>query len=1641
MSIARFWRQLSAIALLAPATALALDVGANIGSDQTWRRIDSPVNVSNVLTVARNARLTIEPGVTIRFASDAGLVVIGDILAKGTPADRIVFTASSGDTPGSWGGIYLRSAISDTAYDNTGRANGRGSCLDYCDIEFAGAPGVEDGCALSVKSAAPLISNSTIRNSTGISGVVKASNSSQPMFIGCSFDQNHAARGGAFSSGTGAKPFVKDCRFVGNRADDNGGAVYVSVAELTLDKCLFSGNEAGANGGAIFIASSPEISITNSAFNGNSEAGTSAEVFITKDVKATLTGNSFDGVGMLVYLQKAGLPVDASSNWWGGAPDDFDLPDAIHDRGDDQSEPVVSTTNPLWAPNPLVPSIPTSITSIILCRNDEYATEIPRGVAEGAPLRIKLIAPDADPGFPNVIPVKIVSQLDPAGIDVPLTETESSSGVFTGRAVVQSASSQKDYTIGERVGGAITIFCPAHPDVKATYKMQPPEPVASDLTIPGAKDVMHLTTHEPTFSWTYYDVVDRPQQSVKIEVASNDGSNSWSTGAIPLGEAQIGYQGSHLEEGKTYTASLTVFNGKLWSLPTALSFRMNSVPNAPALVQPLEGSVAQTRTPLLTANTSIDPEGDPLAYRVEVSEGGTLVQHTEELKASGSQVVWTPQPLTENGEFAFRFQAADPYESGDWSNQRYFYVNSIEEAPGAFTLNSPVNGDVYDLHPALSWSGSVDPDPLSTVFYSVEVAKAGNWPAAKVYGNIGSNLFVIPDSLENRAEYSWRVTAIDNTGRKTISTNIGKFRVETTPSIPAISAPLTTSDERKPEASLSWQASSDPNPSDVITYEVEVFAVGGENRPLATMTGWSSTSITMNSLRGWEGLSDNTRYNWHVRARDNHNAVSDFSKSGSFFFNKTNDIPAMPAAVTAPGDTIKGTTNVSFGWKPGADADLSDSLATLTYEVEAVVGNFEGGDVHKFRSAPGATSLTAQLDDNRMWNYRVRTLDDDGAASGWATARKVLVNVQEDAPSSVSLQSPANGAAIAELDSLSFSWSSAADPDWASSVRYRFELKGGDGKVIQKETGQTSITIKGPLANEASYGWKVTAVDNTGLTTGSQSEFNFSTSTTPTAPGTPSIPMELLANGRFEFGQASDPNPRDRLTYTIEVASDEAFSNVIARKEGASAGVSVTIAISELTGRDKMQNDADYFVRARAIDNHGFKGSYCSSAKFRYNPVNDVPTTPVEPLAPSDGKVVAEQSPTLSWSASSDKDLTDPPSSLVYELKLDSDGELTKNSTYTFTTGSGATSFRLPVMLADNAPWVWAVRAKDDEGAASPWTQQQSFLVNVREDSPTAPNLTKPYSGQTLNTLGPITLAWSRSYDSDYKSSIKYRIAYGTDSGLSGATSVDQSDSTLTVKGPLENTTYYWRVTAIDNTGLETASSLSSFAIDTRPSTPFPSAPAGGVELKGDGKFGWTESTDPTPKDVVTYTLQIAGDATFGDVVLEAKGVKQVGVSLNGLPDKGKALAENSRYFWRVKAVDSHGIESSWSSAADFILNAKNDPPTTFSLSNPSDGSSQAAGAATFGWQASNDPDPNSRVMYTLLIASDAKFKKIVGQFGSLSNTEMTLPAGSLQPGLKYYWRVSAEDGLGGVAYGSGSDKNPWTVSIEAPPPPPVPGK
>ncbi|MDP8238002.1 MAG: right-handed parallel beta-helix repeat-containing protein [Candidatus Hatepunaea meridiana] len=1587
------------------------------------------------------------------------------------------------------------------------------SLLEYCIVEYAGAS-IEKGSSIEITNSHPIITHSTVRNSRGSTGMIRCNNQSQPLIQDCMIINNQANRGGAISIGLNANPKLLRNSFIFNYSDDHGGAIYISLASAEIISNTFIRNQAAAHGGAIFGTISPKIIIRGNDFLGNRSPLRSNALCFTSRASVEMSENIFDSdksTGVEIYLENAIEDIKATNNFWGD-PNSFSFHNIIRDRRSALDEPLVYYEPFLWASPTYHPTNPSRVDEIILCRDDAYTEEIPRGVAEGAPLRIRLTGEDVNPYYRDIVNVKVVSEFDTTGIVIPLRETAVNSGVWIKKGQVDEYTDQEDYAIGGCKGGSVDIFAPIALDVVATYPTMSPKPMAENLTVantppPGERggiegDVLHLIYHTVNFKWDYFDVIEAPQLSYKLSVfpalrqvltpdatTGSDaatgghiaGSPIWITGEVQTEEKIVTYMGPDLIDGESYIAELYVNNDRFWSDPVQLLFRMNSVPTAPQPDKPVTDELVPTLTPQLFAGISNDKEDDSLTYRFEVYSlkdnklvaevngaspyrlvtisgetiviDSTVVPKTETVL--DSLVSWViPDNMIENDGYNFRVKAFDPLEEGPWSDYRKFWVNATEEPTDPFDLEYPVKkADIYLLHPELKWGTAVDPDPLSFVRYTVEIDKSARFNNPRIYTDLTPIVFTLPDSLDNKTEYFWRITATDNTNRTTVSTSVGNFYVDTTPTVPKPNAPLA-GEERSPSDVLSWDASSDPNPNDLIFYEVEIFESSVLRQVLtpdattsgqvADIAGWRETSLPVEKLNRWEDLVDNHVYTWRVRSRDNHTAASEFSATGSFFYNKFNDPPVPVQAFTSPTDTVMGTTDIGFKWKEASDPDLSDPVSTLIYDLQCVLGDFESGSIRNFSSEAGQTNLVASLDDNLLWNYRIRTRDNDGAVSPWSKTEKVLVNFAEDAPTPFVLQNPSQASLVVELDSLMFTWASSSDPDWESSIKYRFELFPEKGKKFTTKTSNTYYHFKGGLTNEAGYRWSVTAIDNTGLETVVQESFSFSTNTTPTAPAAASMPRELMPPDPFEFTGATDPNPVDVLTYTVEVAPNESFNPALVHVEKLphSAGI-MKATVGSLAGQEKLDDDKDYYFKVRATDNHGYKGAFSEPVVFRFNRENDPPGQPKGPFTPIDSVVVRSQKPRLDWSEASDIDLTDPPDKLVYDIHFDYDGEFKKDSKFEYNTAAGITEFTTTDDLQDNTLWFWQVRTRDDDGAVSKWSTMEPFLVNVVEDPPTVPQLTTPANGDLLNYLGPINFKWVASRDIDFMSSITYRIEYGTSSDLSGATVIDRlTDPAYTAAYPLKNTTYYWRVIAIDNTGLETASAISNFTLDTRPSiprllTPQPAMPIPMAELLSDGVMTWSKSTDPNPKDKITYTIQVGIQLEpTGVGVVSAKDIIKAGIPISTWKNE---LKDDQVYNWRVKAIDEHKIESDWSEPLTFFYNPTNDNPgpVTGVLSPVSD---LEVPSIQLGWGEASDmdiSDPPERIAYTVEMTSDPDFKKEIKKFTTPKGIN-TLAPKCLKDEIRWYWRVRAVDDEG--AEGSVSRENVFIYNTQNDPPGVIPG-
>ena len=278
------------------------DVGGVISTDTTWNLAGSPyIVVSNVL-VQSGVRLTIEPGVQVRFNAGRSLQIDGELIARGTSGSLITFTSNVGTSPGDWGYILFTDSSVDAAYDVGGNYLS-GSIIQYAVIEYAGGASVSENAALRIEAASPYIAHNTIRHSA--SAGIWVFNNGAPRIV-----SNTASNNTDYGISAIGSVEVR-----GNVLSDNGGGIYLGggtymvVADNVIadndgpgidssqgsGTAAISGNTITANEGYGIGFTHGPFSGWNAEIRGNTVANNASGGIYWNSGSVTMTHNTIAG--------------------------------------------------------------------------------------------------------------------------------------------------------------------------------------------------------------------------------------------------------------------------------------------------------------------------------------------------------------------------------------------------------------------------------------------------------------------------------------------------------------------------------------------------------------------------------------------------------------------------------------------------------------------------------------------------------------------------------------------------------------------------------------------------------------------------------------------------------------------------------------------------------------------------------------------------------------------------------------------------------------------------------------------------------------------------------------------------------------------------------------------------------------------------------------------------------------------------------------------------------------------------------------------------------------------------------------------------------------------------------------------------
>jgi len=178
----------------------------------------------------------------------------------------------------------------------------------------------------------------------------------------------------------------------------------------------------------------------------------------------------------------------------------------------------------------------------------------------------------------------------------------------------------------------------------------------------------------------------------------------------------------------------------------------------------------------------------------------------------------------------------------------------------------------------------------------------------------------------------------------------------------------------------------------------------------------------------------------------------------------------------------------------------------------------------------------------------------------------------------------------------------------------------------------------------------------------------------------------------------------------------------------------------------------------------------------------------------------------------------------------------------------------------------------------------------------------------------------------------------------------------------------------------------------------------------------WESTIDPDGGDI-TYELWYDFDPSYATKIIESN-------LTNNQFAFPSSLIDNSRIYWKVKAIDELG-EVRWCDQLNwsFYTNTQNDPPLAFNLNEPVNEDVVADFNPYFDWSNSIDIDPDDEITYYLWIGMDPAFSQGTYDEYQVTESEFSL-ANPLASNSTYYWKVKAEDNDGATTWST--ETNWW---------------
>jgi hypothetical protein len=384
----------------------------------------------------------------------------------------------------------------------------------------------------------------------------------------------------------------------------------------------------------------------------------------------------------------------------------------------------------------------------------------------------------------------------------------------------------------------------------------------------------------------------------------------------------------------------------------------------------------------------------------------------------------------------------------------------------------------------------------------------------------------------------------------------------------------------------------------------------------------------------------------------------------------------------------------------------------------------------------------------------------------------------------------------------------------------------------------------------------------------------------------------------------------DALSYEFEVFADPALTIKVAAAIDVVQGAETTFWLVP----ESLVDNARYYWRVRAADGHSY--SLWAYGNFFVDTADNKPG-PFFISSPADTTEVDSVTPVLEITNATDVD--EDNITYTFEVYEDSTlGSLVASAHHIPEGFAGTTSWVVNPALADSHRYFWRVTAADGRGGKTQ-TAVGSFLVNTAGSAPPAPQQLIPAANSVVSTrqLDLVVINSTGAGSHSYYFELDNVNTFDSPAKRTSGEILEGIDTTAWHVSDLdENRWYYWR-SKVGNGSAQSSWVQNAFFVSTANDPPL------SPTLKNPGKRAWIGNLTPmleiNPRldpdaDSLNYRFEIYADRDLTTLVEDGLTAAAQWVVPAELSDK-------TRYFWRARAEDPHGLTSYWMDASTFFVN------------------------------------------------------------------------------------------------------------------------